>query len=1066
MAITLSSPYMDCAAAEADPAIGLQEADGTAGSQDGASLGRQEQGDMSETPSSDHTDGGQETSDLETEEPSEVTEETASEANLTNTDAASYETKLTEVETALQDSGITFMVDKGTFLSNFKKFCEEHAADHTTLSSFLDEYVKRIEKTTDKVTLFKCFGSVYGHEMDGYVKTYIQNVIETSEADQNLKDVSLGLLDLADSQDALWEVYDDWAAVSPEAEENSSYDTSLGSTASNQEENGEANGETTDSPEAGEGEDPAPAPPSNINAAVKELEALDYSTLSDDMKPVAQQMIQDAITKIGTATTEQEVSSIVEETKQQLKKLEEDDIQNIRIEVAINELTQALNQMAFSNERDFQKAKEALKNYTEMLKKTSTETEIAEIVGLAKKDLNEIAQGTGDVLTEARDAALAELTALKETISDKEMALRVYDLWAQKIRDSLNKEEVDKYFSGGKNSFVALKDAENTSTPSSYTAFLESLKLICVSEDDITLMEQIKANLNADEQIIMTSDFLMALENPDTSSFKKALLEKIDSLAADVPNDFAEKVSELKKKTEDAMAKVNDKKDAYSIYREAFLELKELNASSAELQKKIEENIAILEKSTTLDTEEAKAIIQIYKDKISKAASLDEADSLLKEAVEKLQKLEEANEETKKLTAAKEDAYKQLERLLTGITDQNLKNEIEKVISNVRSDIAIADSVDTVKSLVEKAKQDISELKKKYEQEKSVKAAREKAAKQIDTFLNGVKDADLKEQLSKIGDSAKRDLEDADDIQSINSILQNFKQDAEKLTKEYAADKALTAKKTSTVKKMTDYTNGKEMTNEMYNLYQKAKEDIMNAESSSEIDSIYTTFIKEFNNLSLASVKDKYSQKLDDLLNSVNSASPKYNDIASVISKAKDNISKATSQTLMDNIFAQAKSKVETLIQQSDTENDLDTIKEKAINELRNATTLSTSTAQKVISVYTNKIQNATSESEVEQALGEGKALLQKLNEAAGIDPDDQDTGTGALTNGSTMNKADGDANSNTTYSSTKKEDLTSGLKGDVKTGDENGFQIILSFVTILAGLGAIGFLLWKKLKK
>lgn len=1070
MAITLATPVVGYAA-ESDGAV--------KSTQDITDANEADQQESSTESAADETDVGEAEQTPENEEPENDAETPAEvadeEAPVAQT--VPYADRLSEVSELLKTQ--EFTEETETFVTAFDGFCTDHSSKYDSLESFLDEYFKTVKKTADKITVIKTFGSIYQEDMDDYISNYIRSVIENSSAEDSEKEVYLSLLELGGSQEDFWSYYDEWVKTYPEPENNASFsDSTSPSEPGNDNDGDENNGDNNGTDGTGEGdnnsEQPSepdgskneekPEPPSNAAYAEEELRKLDYSSLSEDMQLEAKKLIDAAIEKVWTCTTEEEVTAVVEETKAQLQELIEKDLQNIRIEVTINELTQFKNSLTFVSDNDRLDAEEAYVTYVDLLRKTTTETELTEIVEQAKTQLQEIADGTGEVLDTAKKEALSDLSDLKDSITDTEIASRTYALWAEKIDSCTTKVDVEKYHSGGAESLTKLKEATSAANPQYYSVFLDSLKLIC-SEDDTTLLEYIQPKLNEENQVSMISDFLLALEHKDIDSYKVKLLEELDRIAERIPDNLTGQADKIKTDAADAMARTTDKVGAYEAYEKAVQDFKELNASGEELEKKIAENLEALEKLTSLDTKEAKEIVRVYKEKISAAKTIEEADSLLKEAEEKLKKLEAADEDAKKLTQAKESAYKQLDTFLNGITDTSLKSDIQKVISSYRSDIAIADTVEEIDRLLDDAKKEIEGIKKKHEDETTLKKAKEKAVAQIDNFLKSVKDADLKTQLEKLADSAKNDVDNATDSQTINSILTKFKEDATKLTKEYTADKALASKKTSTVKKITDFTNGKEMTNEMYNLYMKAKNDVMEAKTSSEIDAIYNTFVKAFNEKAMASLRKEYEQKLNDLLQSVDTSSPKYNEITAVISKARDNIGNATSEVLMQNIYSQAKANVETLIQQGDTQDDLDTIKANAIEELRSSTSLTTSTAQKVISVYSNKIQNATSESEVEKALGEGKALLQKLNEAAGLDPDGTDD-NGTQTNGSTMNKADGGADNVTAYSSTKKEDMGSGLKGGVKTGDENGLTIIVSITALLAGIGAIGVLLWKKLKK
>ena len=167
--------------------------------------------------------------------------------------------------------------------------------------------------------------------------------------------------------------------------------------------------------------------------------------------------------------------------------------------------------------------------------------------------------------------------------------------------------------------------------------------------------------------------------------------------------------------------------------------------------------------------------------------------------------------------------------------------------------------------------------------------------------------------------------------------------------------------------------------------------------------------------------------------------------------KVKANIDKTSSEDAMQQIYDQAEKSVSLLKENSSS---LDKVKEDAINELKNYTTLNTESVQKVISAYSNKIQSATSEDQVKQYLSDAKGLLDKLNAAAGITSStDQNSSTG----GSSTSGTD-------VQSASKKGDDTA--TSSVKTGDENGIRIFASIAAMIVGIGTIGAMVYLKFIK
>lgn len=948
--------------------------------------------DPGDVPNSQEDGGGEETG-----------EETGSEENSTKVgEAEVYTEQISDVIVQLKRAETS--EEENPISEQLQKFSEVHMSEYKAGEDFLDAFLSTLEKQDDKVSVVKAFGSVYGNQMDVYVMGFIRESMQSRDTDKERCDLYLQLLELEDTQEGFWNIYSEWKEELLETEEppdrgtyaqSGGEDHESGGTLDTVNSEGDSGTDKSDSDTSGNDQN---EPPANADSAVEELTKLDYSSLSPMMQEKVKKMIEDSIHAVNSCSTEEEVTEILEAAKIALKNYMEEDLLNTRIEVAVNELKQFRASLMAVDEETKSEIEKLYDIYAEELKKAGNKEEIANILDEAKKKMKDLAEGTGDVLIEAKNTAVSELAVLKETVTDRQTAGRVSALFAEMIENALNKGEVEKYASAAYDSMSKLKAAVDQGGADSYTAFLDSLKILCAGTEDRGLLEYIKVFAIPEAPVQAVSDMLTALENTDTALYKKALLNELGSMISKLPDKEKEQAVAIESDASDAMARAADKKEAYIVYENALDQVSTINASGEVLNQKIKENLAKLDGLSSPDTEEAKELLRIYKEKITHAISVEEADRLLEEA----------------------------------------KTEMEA-------------------------------LKKKHEEVSALKSAKEKAYDQIDNFLRAITDTGLKEQILRLCDSTKKEIENASSASDVSVILSKFKEDARTITKEYAADKTLTEKKTAIIQKITDIVNGKEMSSDLYSLYVKVKEDVMAAATTAEIDTLYTNFVKTFNEKMLTSLREKYYQKLTDLIETIDPSSAKYTEISTVIAKARENISRTSSEELMEKIFSQTKTNIEALSSQSEEQNSLDLMKTNAINELRLATSLTTSTAQKVISVYSNKIQNATTEGEVSQVLAEGKALLQKLNEAAGVNADgtsEYGSAGDTLVNGATMNKADGSAGNNTTYSSTAKEDPGSGLKGDVKTGDENGFKIVALLSSMIVGLCVVGLIVFKKIKK
>ena len=78
----------------------------------------------------------------------------------------------------------------------------------------------------------------------------------------------------------------------------------------------------------------------------------------------------------------------------------------------------------------------------------------------------------------------------------------------------------------------------------------------------------------------------------------------------------------------------------------------------------------------------------------------------------------------------------------------------------------------------------------------------------------------------------------------------------------------------------------------------------------------------------------------------------------------------------MNQIYTQAEEAIHSL---SSEKNNLDAIKKAAIQELVNTATVDNANTQKVIATYSNKIQSATTEEQIQAYLEEGKKFIAEI---------------------------------------------------------------------------------------
>ena len=451
-----------------------------------------------------------------------------------------------------------------------------------------------------------------------------------------------------------------------------------------------------------------------------------------------------------------------------------------------------------------------------------------------------------------------------------------------------------------------------------------------------------------------------------------------------------------------------------------------------------------------MQKEEAQAIVTGF-EKDVQGKTLKEIYGLYEKACAEIARIRENDP----LAKVKEEAVKGLEALLNGVTDSGLKADIQEVILKAEIAIESCDTEAEVEQAVEDAEKEVEGLKDEFEKQTALEQAKENAVKRVDNLIANVTDSELRAILTNITDSAKSSIQRAGSETEINNIVQQTVTDIKEATLEYSKDKTLLTKKTEAVKKLEELAAGKTLNASLNLILSQGKIDIMDADTTEQVDSIYQTVTSSFNTAYLQMLKEDYSDRLDSLVAGIQADTDVMASISQVVAKAKENITNASNAEVMENIYRQAESAIQTL---ADSAGSLSQIKADAIAQLNNYTTLNTDSANKVKSVYTNRINSAQNAQEVASYLSEAEGLLDRLVEAA--DANVQDPSQSAL------------YNANTSTTSMEKDAAQAmaknGTEGTsmVKTGDENGINIIISLLAVLGGAGVIGWIAYKIFRK
>lgn len=895
-----------------------------------------------------------------------------------------YASKLTDVVGTLEQkvsAGGSAMTKED--VSILKSFFESISPedDFATVSDFLsfvlssysdqgidgdDSHV--IEPSLDKVKeIASAFVSVYGETdvIDG-VKGYVQDKLgDLSLSEEEIKKIT----DL-DSIDSIFDAAKDYLQKADGDGDGSDGDNSGDN-------NGDNNGDTDEAlKEAAED-------------AIKEIEAIDISSLTSERKEAVEKYLAEVKEKITNASSAEDIEVLSAEASATLESLLAQETLESQRTAAKEALKEFFDGAKFETDELKAAAQEIYDSAMEAIDQADSIEKINDELDSAKEDIQNVIDQKDGVLDTLKENAKKNIDEARDAIqTESRLPDEVVAMAEEQIDAADSAKTIQSIKTVSKEILANMKSALDEKSKSSVSDTISSLRGISLNKDDPDLLAYMAEKASAAEYADACTLMEAAVEYVSLSDadFKDVLVDDMKDVLADAKEDKAEDAQKIFDEAVSSMKDVS-RLNTYKVYENAMTELGKLKA-------------------------------------------------------------------TDEVSAAKKEAEASLDKLVEGITDKTVKAKAEDIVAKAKESLKDAKTVEEVNKIVEDAAGKVEKVKKEASDAEKLEKKKKTYQAKLDDLVKNVTDSELKTTLSKIVDSAKADIYNATSEEQMNEILTKAKNDIKNTTVEYSKNKALATKKAQLIEKLTSLADGKSLSSEALSIISQAKTDIMDASTSEDAVSIYNTAVASFKETYVNDLHTSYKEKLDALAPDASSTlddttKTKIND---TITKAKENIDKTSSEDAMKQIYDQAEKSVSLLKENSSS---LDKVKEDAINELKNYTTLNTESVQKVISAYTNKIQSATSEDQVKQYLSDAKGLLDKLNAAAGITSStDQNDGT------STSSTASG----TDVQSASKKGDDTP--TSSVKTGDENGFNIIASVAALIVGIGAVGALIYMKFFK
>lgn len=471
------------------------------------------------------------------------------------------------------------------------------------------------------------------------------------------------------------------------------------------------------------------------------------------------------------------------------------------------------------------------------------------------------------------------------------------------------------------------------------------------------------------------------------------------------------------------------------------------------------------------------------------------------EAYASYMELTNGNPERKELEKAKKAAKEELDKAIDAIDDST--EEIKKKKASVKEDvhnlIDKSESMNDLDANLKSAKEAVDALIKEVQGEGELKDLKEAAKIQIQSVVDDQKDEKLKAILQDIATPALEKIDAAKTQEEITSILEAYQKDIQTAIDTYAKDKELAAAQAAAVKKLATLESKAKadyVTEDMKKIITTAKEEIQKAKTVDDVTKLYNQAKSDYNTAYVTSMRAVYEKKLDALLTDNKFTDATYLEKAKeVVTKQKANLKQAANEATMQEVYKVAKENVEKLVTAQSTAANLAQVKANAIQSLQNGYPNPSSATTKILEKYINKINSATSETEVNDIVQECKDVLKKTGidynnnngggnnggdsdvtptPGAGIDSDVTPTPSNSATpnGGTTTTLPGGGSSTGTGTGSTGTGDASQkgtsdvSAAGNVKTGDENMGIIAMAGAAILAAIAAAGISLRKFLKK
>lgn len=776
------------------------------------------------------------------------------------------------------------------------------------------------------------------------------------------------------------------------------------------------------------------------------LDAIDGGRLTEEQfKEEWKQEVDAAKVQINSLTDEKEMQNVVDETaakidaiiaKEQLYVAKAGDLKLLDEHYStLSFATDALKAMA-------EKVKEETK---ESIESADSVDKAAEALEAGKDKLSKISEQDASVLDELKIQAKDTMKTAKDAIEDStSITDKVFEAISARIDACSSAQEIDSVVNSG-NAVFADAAKGVAGDISAFVQMFKDLKGISPDGDTTEVIEQVAAlgipnDLESAED--RTGDICAALTQSNEDFMKylagRAGQEIKGETKAEMYRAYVEITNgdpltkDLEKAKEEAVDKVTEMLDAIETPDEEFAEKKE------SLRDRLVESI-------------------------NAAATVDDVETALNDAKTDIEAFAKEVGSADALNSIKEDAKTEIQATVDSQEDASLRAAIDKLAQAYISKIDKAKSDKEVQEYLDAFKKDAKAVVDSHKSDATLATAKSDALSKLSALESSAKDEYMNSSIKDIISTAKNKVQSATTANECSAIYNQAKKDFNNAYLE-SMRSAYNTKLDALLKdsKITDET----YISKAKEVIEKQKTNVAQAKNEKTMEKCYNLAKESIAALEtaqgtasdLAKAKEEAIAKVKGFVTNPSDAASK------IIDKYVNAINQATSADKINDLVEECKTTLQNAgidvntngSGSSTSENDLAKAKADAISALTNMvnnSNLSDSqkeSAQKVLDDYVQRINAATTVSDVNTLLEAGKKELSKY--------------------GADVNKAVPNGSTSTTLGSNSSDAQQKGAEevstGKVKTGDNHVAMIAMAGTAVIAAMAAAFVSLRKFLKK